>query len=366
MPKRRIPLPPCRGIPKGKARQGVGMDKDITLENIISARDVLQRWHKKAVFLNELAETHIISLYVLNESRVRPTDGKTIYFCSRVLNIRYNILGNDLYDIDNIFLRPEDMAAYEKAHPEILWEPAHPEEMIIKDYGQNIPADFVRLWLKMSPVQFIDLMNRGEGPISSWEEGYRKHAENLYPEAPFFSTQDLWDESFTINVYDWLKWQKARASAGKAVGEAASGLSDVAASNAGRDAVLVATDAELAALREENAALKAELEEARTALEKARQGQTGQAKGTKVNAQKWKDSMQAACDLLVSIMQGEKDNWRSSDFTEELCKRCRDYHTDAERIAWRALPADFKHGPGRPAENTGNTEHVETIDDLPF
>lgn len=342
------------------------MDKDITLENIISARDVLQRWHKKAVFLNELAETHVISLYVLNESRVRPTDGKTVYFCSRVLNIRYNILGNDLYDIDNIFLRPEDMAAYEKAHPEILWEPAHPEEMIIKDYGQNIPADFVRLCLKMSPVQFIDLMNRGEGPISSWEEEYRKHAENLYPEAPFFSTQDLRDESFTINVYDWLDWQKARASAGKAVGEAASGLSDVAASNAGRDAVLVATDAELAALREENAALKAELEEARAALEKARQGQTGQAKGTTVNAQKWKDSVQAACELLVSIMRGTKDKWRSSDFTEELRKRCNDYHTEVERIAWRTLPADFKHGSGRPAEKPGNPEHTETVDDLPF
>lgn len=117
--------------------------------------------------------------------------------------------------------------------------------------------------------------------------------------------------------------------------------------------------AELAVLREENAALKAE-------LEKVRQGQTGQAKGTTVNAQKWKDSMQAACELLVSIMQGGKGNLRSSDFTEELRKRCRDYHTDAERIAWRILPDKFKHGPGRPAENPGNPEHVEKNDDLPF
>ena len=342
------------------------MDNDITLEQIVAVDDVLKRWHKKAAFLNELAAMHSISLYVLNESRVRPTDGKTIYFCSQVSSIYCYDYSSEGYDTDNIFLRPEDMAAYEKAHPEILWEPAHPEKAIMREYGENIPADVVRQWLKMSPVQFIDLMNRGEGPISSWEEGYRKHAENLYPEAPFFSTQDLWDESFTINVYDWLDWQKARASAGKAIGEAASGLSDVAASNAGRDAVLVATDAELATLREENAALKAELEEARTALEEVRQVQTGQAKGTTVNAQKWKDSMQAACELLVFIMQGEKDNWRSSDFTEELRKRCRDYHTDAERIAWRTLPADFKHGPGRPAENTGNTEHVEKIDDLPF
>lgn len=250
--------------------------------------------------------------------------------------------------IDTIFLDEDDLCG-----------------IIEKKYGENIPADVVRRWLKMSPMQFIDFMNSGEGPVCSWEEGFRKHAENLYPEAPFFSTQDLRNKYFTINVYDWLDWQKARAGTGKAA--------DVAASNAGRDGSLAATDAELeqaraeaAALREENAALKAELEEARAALEKARQEQTGQAKGATVNAQKWKDSMQAACDLLVSIMQGEKDNWRSSDFTEGLRMRCRDYHTDAERIAWRALPADFKHGPGRPAEKPGNSEHVETVDDLPF
>lgn len=349
------------------------MDNDITLEQIVAVDDVLKRWHKKAAFLNELAATHSISLYVLNESRVRQTDGKTIYFCSQVSSIYCYDYSSEGYDTDNIFLRPEDMAAYEKAHPEILWEPAHPEKAIMREYGENIPADVVRQWLKMSPVQFIDLMNRGEGPISSWEEGYRKHAENLYPEAPFFSTQDLRDESFTINVYDWLDWQKARASAGKAVGEAASGLSDVAASNAGRDAALAAKGeeleqvrAELAALREENAALKAELEKARTALEKARQGQTGQAKGTKVNAQKWKDSVQAACGLLVFILQGTKYDWRSGEFSAELCKRYKDYHTDVERIAWSALPDKFKHGPGRPAEKPGNSEHIEKNDDLPF
>lgn len=341
------------------------MDNDITLEQIVAVDDVLKRWHKKAAFLNELAATHSISLYVLNESRVRPTDGKTVYFCSQVSSIYCYDYSSEGYDTDNIFLRPEDMVAYEKAHPEILWEPAHPEEAIMREYGENIPADVVRRWLKMSPVQFVDFMNSGVGPVCSWEEGFRKHAENLYPEGPFFSTQDLRDENFTIHVYDWLNWQEARASAGKAA--------DVAASNAGRDGSLAATDAELeqaraeaAALREENAALKAELEEARAALEKARQEQTGHAKGATVNAQKWKDSVQAACELLVSIMRGKRDNWRSGEFSAELCKRCRDYHTDAARIAWRALPDDFKHGPGRPAEKPGNPEHIETIDDLPF
>lgn len=255
--------------------------------------------------------------------------------------------------VDEIFLDEDDLC-----------------DIIEKKYGENIPANVVRRWLKMSPVQFIDFMNDGGGPVCSLEEAYREH-DPFY--GPYFKTRYLADEYFSVHVLDWLDWQKARASAGKAIGEAASGLSDVAASNAGRDAALAAKGeeleqarAELAALREENAALKAELEEARAALEKARQGQTGQAKGTTVNAQKWKDSVQAACELLVSIMRGTKDNWRSDDFTEELCKRCRDYHTDVARIAWRTLPDDLKHGPGRPAEKPGNPEHTETIDDLPF
>lgn len=231
------------------------MDNDITLEQIVAVDDVLKRWHKKAAFLNELAATHSISLYVLNESRVRPTDGKTVYFCSQVSSIYCYDYFSEGYDTDNIFLRPEDMVAYEKAHPEILWEPAHPEEAIMREYGENIPADVVRRWLKMSPVQFVDFMNSGVGPVCSWEEGFRKHAENLYPEGPFFSTQDLRDENFTIHVYDWLNWQEARASAGKAA--------DVAASNAGRDGSLAATDAELEQTRAELAALKAELEKAR-------------------------------------------------------------------------------------------------------
>lgn len=231
------------------------------------------------------------------------------------------------------------------------WE----KEAIMREYGENIPADVVRRWLKMSPMQFVDFMNSGVGPVTSLEEDFRRFRDTFgYKYAdytPFFTTEVL-KENCVIHILDWEDWRQEHPN--------------MVHGTPVRESALAATDAELAALREENAALKAELEDARDALEKARQAQTGHAKGTKVNAQKWKDSMQAACDLLVSIMQGEKDNWRSSDFTEGLRMRCRDYHTDAERIAWRALPADFKHGPGRPAEKPGNSEHVETVDDLPF
>lgn len=338
------------------------MDNDITLEQIVAVDDVLKRWHKKAAFLNELAAMHSISLYVLNESRVRPTDGKTIYFCSQVSSIYCYDYSSEGYDTDNIFLRPEDMAAYEKAHPEILWEPAHPEKAIMREYGENIPADVVRQWLKMSPMQFVDFMNSGVGPVTSLEEDFRRFRDNCgYKYAdytPFFTTEIL-KENCVIHILDWEDWRQEHPNMVHETPVRESAL-------AAKGEELEQARAELAALREENAALKAELEKARTALEKARQGQTGQAKGTKVNTQKWKDSVQAACGLLVFILQGTKDDWRSGEFSAELCKRYKDYHTDVERIAWSALPDKFKHGPGRPAEKPGNSEYIETIDDLPF
>ena len=323
------------------------MDNDITLEQIVAVDDVFKRWHKKASFLNELAETHIISLYVLNDSRVRPTDGKPVYFCSQVSSIYCYDYSSEAYDTDNIFLRPEEVAAYEKAHPEILWEPAHPEEAIMREYGENIPADVVRRWLKMSPMQFVDFMNSGEGPISSWEEGYRKHAENLYPEAPFFSTQDLRDESFTINVYDWLDWQKARASAGKAVGEAASGLSDVAASNAGRDAVLVGTDAELSALQEENAVLKTALEQAQTGRkEQGGQSLTPQQKAAQVRSETalnaWKSKIGAMVKVAVQIgKEGPKER-QAGDFYAYFNEQNVELSDEQMKIFRAGLPDEYK------------------------
>lgn len=117
--------------------------------------------------------------------------------------------------------------------------------MIEKMCGENIPANIVRRWLKMSPMQFIDFMNDGRGPVCSLEEEYREH-DRFY--GPYFKTGYLKYESFTIHVYDWLDWQKARAGVGV---------------TSSPDAELDQARAELAALREENAVLKAELEEVR-------------------------------------------------------------------------------------------------------
>ena len=250
------------------------MDKTVVLEQIVAVDDILHRWHKSAGFLNGVAERNGISFFARIDSRIRPTDGKEVHFCSPLSSIWCIDFSKEWYDTENVFMRPEDVAAYEKEHPEVLWEPAHPEAEIMKEYGENIPADIVRRWLKMSPMHFIDFMNSGQGPVCSWEEGFRKHSEELYPDGPFFTTKDLQDENFTFHVLDWLNWQKAMGGRGKAAGgeegDTATALRGKASPIAEREAVL---KAELEQARQEKAALQAELEKTRAELEQARQGE---------------------------------------------------------------------------------------------
>lgn len=236
------------------------MDKTVVLEQIVAVDDILHRWHKSAGFLNGVAERNGISFFARIDSRIRPTDGKEVHFCSPLSSILCIDFSKEWYDTENVFMRPEDVAAYEKKHPEVLWEPAHPEAEIMKEYGENIPADTVRRWLKMSPMHFIDFMNSGQGPVCSWEEGFRKHSEELYPDGPFFTTKDLRDENFTFHVLDWLNWQKAMGGRGKA-----------ASGEEGDTATVL--KAELEQARQENAALQAELEKTRAELKQDRQGE---------------------------------------------------------------------------------------------
>ena len=136
------------------------------------------------------------------------------------------------------------------------------------EYGEYIPADAIRKKMRMSPMQFIDLMNSGKGPVTSYEEDFREHNPI---NGPYFKTGDLASEFFTVNVLDWLAWQKARV-----------GGSECLPSDAALEPALAAKNAELEQARAELAALKAELEQARAemstlreelaALEEARQG----------------------------------------------------------------------------------------------
>ena len=63
-------------------------------------------------------------------------------------------------------------------------------------------------------MQFIDLMNSGKGPVCAWEEDFREHNPI---NGPYFKTGDLASEFFTVNVLDWLAWQKARGGGSECI-----------------------------------------------------------------------------------------------------------------------------------------------------
>ena len=160
--------------------------------------------------------------------------------------------------IDKIFLTEDDLCS-----------------IIEKKYGENIHANIVRKWLRMSPMQFIDFMNSGQGPVCSWEEDFRKY--DFLRDDPFFNTRDLQNDYFTFHVLDWLDWQKAKLVGSKAVdkGKEYTGkdLTNKPISIASLEGQLAALKAELEQARQENAALQAELEKTRAELKQDRQGE---------------------------------------------------------------------------------------------
>lgn len=182
------------------------MEDLLQIEELVPVEDVLQRWNIQAYRLNEIAKAERILFFFIVESRVRPYDGKTIHFCTYFTELNYDI-HEEQYVTEDIFLIPENIKAYENDHPEILWALADRSTNLIKEYGEEIPAEEIRKMLRMSPMQFIDFMNSGQGPICSLEEDFREYQENLYPDAPFFSTSMLHNKGFTFHVFDWERWR---------------------------------------------------------------------------------------------------------------------------------------------------------------
>ena len=314
----------------------------VLLEQIEAVDDVLQRWHKEADFLQTVAQAEKIPFFYLQESRIRPADGMTVYFCLQLDSLRCIDLLHHLYDTEGIFLRPEDVAAYEQAHPELLWEPVQPGDPLVQEYGERIPAEVVRQWLGMSPMAFIDLLNSGRGPISSWEEAFRQNRQNpLNLGQTYFSLKDLKDARLTFHILDWKEWQKEHRQLLQIAPAALPGTTGSATASPQEK------EARILALEEQLNARDIRITELEDLLRtKDRQIAVLEEQGP-VDAQRWRDNMAAVCELLVSIMQGTKTDWIRDEFTTALARTCPRYLTEVEKLVWKALPDSYKHGIGR-------------------
>ena len=58
------------------------MDDLTQLLRVTPATEVAKRWNVNEYRLNEIVVTYKLPLFTVREKRIRPTDGKTIYFCS--------------------------------------------------------------------------------------------------------------------------------------------------------------------------------------------------------------------------------------------------------------------------------------------
>lgn len=272
------------------------MSELVPHEHLVAVEDVLRRWHIEPWRLDEITRSAKILLFAIMESRINPSSGATVHFCSGPFSGIYSHDG--YYEYENLFIPLEDVAAYEKAHPEVLWEPAVSEQTLkresqelTEECGEYIPADVIRKKMRMSPIQFIDFMNHGKGPVTSKEESFRKWKNDLYADEPFFSVDSMSD--FSVHILDWEAWRRehpdmmqetparedspaAGADDGRlpaALREKDDRITDLETALVAKDAEFEQARAEMSALREEVAALKAKLEQVRAALEEARRGQ---------------------------------------------------------------------------------------------
>ncbi|MDM8215804.1 hypothetical protein QUW15_06515 [Desulfovibrio piger] len=248
------------------------MSELVPHEHLVAVEDVLRRWHIEPWRLDEIMRSAKIPLFSIANSRINPSNGAIVHFCNGPFSSIHSPC-EGCYEYEDLFIPLEDVTAYEKAHPEVLWEPVvtkqtlkRESQALTDEYGEYIPADVIRKKMRMSPMQFIDLMNSGKGPVCAWEEDFREHNPI---NGPYFKTGDLASEFFTVNVLDWLAWQKARGGGSECIPSDAAlaaknaELEQARAELAALKAELEQSRAEMSALREENAALNEELERAR-------------------------------------------------------------------------------------------------------
>ena len=220
MPKRRIPLPPCRGIPKGKARQGVGMA--YVQIDPLTCEEVVELFLSKTTF----------SLLVNEWGRNVQRDEK----------IRFAV-----YDVlDTLLASGAPVYLARRVHGRTFFSLMTGDErnhISPRMFQEVISGHDDREWICFDREELVQAMPQ-------LREKYPEPVTDADPWLKVMKNMDNLDYRILYPESMEISWE---------------GGGDGKAARAAKDAELEQVRAELAALREENAALKAELEEARQA-----------------------------------------------------------------------------------------------------
>ena len=198
----------------------------VQLYRVTPVSEVIKRWHISGERLDEIVRTKRLSVYTIREKRIRPEDGRLVYFCSRprfrLLReadlSEYAFFGDDRGElvIEGDFLNIDDIEVYEANHPEILW--GHAQDVVLpREKKDELYRKFIALSYDIdgsvcSPEQaafpmkifFTEIPEPNEGeyyPASVLMERY-----NLGP-ADFVEYLLAHKDLFPHGVEDWFYTQ---------------------------------------------------------------------------------------------------------------------------------------------------------------
>lgn len=206
---------------------------------------------------------------------------------------------------------------------------------------REIQVQEIRKMLNMSPYRFVNLLNKTDKHlITSFDEAFWKYQEGIYTTEPYFKREDLDNPCLTVHILDLQDFIKDNPEL--STNEACVNLDGAQSIDVGN------AQAQIDILKRDNMALQATLQEKNTRITELEQQLAEQRAATSsVNAERWKKSLEAACELAWEIADGERQDWIKKDFLKALANKYSGILIEAENIAWSKMPGSYKNGAGR-------------------
>ena len=279
----------------------------IPKSKLVSVSKISRKWSLSDSLLNDYIEKYHINIYSKIEERIeldKNTNKEISYsYCSKFTGKFFEEYGT--IDKKNSYFLIDDIQECEKILPHLTCPiPEKTLDDLEAEHGEYIPAKAVIKWLKMSPLQFIDMMNAGQGPRTEYEG---------------FLSPDVFERSgydaCYFNIYDLEEWQE-KHSAGQGACEKAA-LSPLPSPIGGQSEAQ--DNARVAKLEEENQRLRDENQGLRLQLAKKNvaQGQgvdAEQAEALRKELEDTRVKLQDAleghglCSLVIRERQAGKDD----------------------------------------------------------
>ncbi len=235
----------------------------ILRSKLVSVSRISRKWNVNDWRLNDIIERYHLNTYSKIEDRIlkRKDTGKLepFSYCNKFTGKLYENLG--IVDKQGLYFFLDDVQECEKILPHLTCPvPEQTLDDLEAEHGEYIPANEVRKWLNMSPLQFIDMMNAGEGPRSEYEG-------SLSPDVFARSGYNAW----YFNIYDLEAWQE-KHSAGQCAREEKA-QAPTPSPIGGQSEELEQGNTRVAELEEENKRLQDENERLKQQLAEKAQGQ---------------------------------------------------------------------------------------------